>query len=195
MPTGAIYLEWLKFNGEFDDADCIKLKNWEKFAGDFAQAEQQIGPAMNQTHPYLAPIILLLVAVIFPGCATIAPRSAEPVNTGPSYIVEIEPSFGAKKVFRGQLEEGMTIDSALEASGAKKKLANMEIDLYRMERKLGRPMKMAVNYLPGQKHVSYDQDYALYPGDRIIARSKSSFPLAELPGALNPLPDSLNPLK
>lgn len=64
--------------------------------------------------------------------------------------------------------DGMLVQQALEKSGATKKFHRMDVQVARRNED-GQWLKMGVEYDATEGHVPPGSDYALYPGDRIIA--------------------------
>ncbi len=104
-------------------------------------------------------------------------QEAEPQAT---YVVEMNPRFGKKIVYNGQITEPIRVQDALELSGAAKKFSEMSVDLYRRVPN-NIPLKLAVEFKKGKK-VRYEQDYALHPGDRIVVTPNSESPMDKVLG-------------
>ena len=92
------------------------------------------------------------------------------------------PVDGEPKTFDGYLQNDsatgpVTVQTALEESGAVGRYRNMEITMYRRVSESGRLLKLPVSYVPRSDSVKVEQDYALHPGDRIVIKpvSKGSF--------------------
>lgn len=100
------------------------------------------------------------------------------------YYVEMHPAFGQPKIFQGELDGNLTVQQALERSGATKKYRGMNIGLFRFVKESGRPLKLPVEYKYRNKQVSPDQNYALHPEDRIVVMPKSSSPLDKVMDSL-----------
>jgi hypothetical protein len=112
-------------------------------------------------------------------------------NAAPSqgmYQVEMSGNFHKSTTFQGEIDGPITVQTALERSGATDKFRSMDIVVYRVVQETGQGLKMPVEYKAGKKMVSPDQDYAIHPNDRIVVSSQSS-------NALDKLVDSLNPIK
>jgi hypothetical protein len=62
----------------------------------------------------------------------------------------------------------MTVQAALEKSGAIRRYRNMDISILRIVEGTGQPLVLKVSYQPAKKMVSTEQDYALLPGDRVL---------------------------
>ncbi len=77
----------------------------------------------------------------------------------------------------------MTIQTALERSGAIKKYRNMEVELYRKVEGAYQPLKMLAIYDAGKKMVRPETDYGLLAGDSILVKTKSDNPLNKVMGS------------
>ena len=135
---------------------------------------------------------LLGLVFVLSGCSSLSmlpsgkmevPPASEQENAQGMYLVDIHPSFAKKTSYKGQLRPGMTVQNALEESGAFGKVKGMEVDLYRIVEGKGRTLKMPVELQKGKRVVRFEQDYAVHPGDRIVVKAKSS----ALDGVLNRL--------
>jgi hypothetical protein len=115
--------------------------------------------------------------VVFCGCASFANlspfgRQATELDKDPSqqYVVEMANMMGQSTTYEGQLEENMTVQTALVRSGATRRYRNMEIAILRTVEGTGYPLRMVVRYSPAQRMVVPEEDYALLPGDRIYIK-------------------------
>jgi hypothetical protein len=100
------------------------------------------------------------------------------------YRVEMYSNHGEPKTYDGYLNsdpagEPVTVQTALEASGAVGRYRNMEVTLYRRVAESGQLLKLPVAFRPRTDSVKVEQDYALHPGDRIVIKpvSKGLFSL------------------
>lgn len=107
------------------------------------------------------------------------------VQSAGSFFVEMRPAFGKPVVYEGQLDGPLTVQNALDRSGAIKKFRGMNIGLYRVVKENGRNLKLPVVYNFRSKSVAPEQDYALHPGDRILIDPKSNSPLDQVMDSLN----------
>ena len=119
--------------------------------------------------------LLLAILAFSTGCASFANFGAgrerkDSGNSGQHYQVEMSNMVGMPTVYEGQLEKDMTVQGALERSGAIRRYRKMDVSVLRVVEGSGQPLKMVVQYNPGKKMVSPEQDYALLPGDRVIVQ-------------------------
>ncbi len=122
------------------------------------------------------------------GCSTLPVNSnanqiVDAVNPDVAqYQVKMESTFGGAKVYQGKLEGPMTIQDALEQSGAIKKLRNMDIDLFRKVDGSYRPLQMSAIYDAGGKTVRPETNYGLRPGDSILVGPKTENSFSKIMG-------------
>ena len=102
------------------------------------------------------------------------------------YQVEMTGNFSKSSVFKGEIDGPLTVQDALERSGATKKFRSMDVMIYRVVKESGFPLKMPVEYKARNKTVLPEMDYALHPNDRIAVRARST-------NAIDKVIDSLNP--
>jgi len=121
------------------------------------------------------------------GCSALplASTAGNIVDSAPAsagqYQVKME-FFSGSKMFQGDINGPVTIQDALESSGAIKKFRNMEIDLFRQVEGAYQPLKMAALYDASKKRVRPETDYGLRAGDSIRVRTKSENPLSKVMG-------------
>ena len=113
------------------------------------------------------------------GCSTLSglnDSSQNPIaaSSAGTYQVEFSGGFAKSSVYQGTLDEPHTVQTALERSGAIKKFRDMDITVLRIVEETGRGLKMPIRYDAGKKSVSPEQDYALFPNDRILVESVSN---------------------
>ena len=127
----------------------------------------------------LSCICIAVAATVTTGCSTLPFSSAAnaivdeaPVNAG-QYQLRMESAFGGAKNFKGDIDGPLTIQTALERSGAIKKFRNMNVDLFRKVEGAYQPLKMSAVYDAGQKRVRPETDYGLRAGDSILVSPKS----------------------
>jgi len=132
---------------------------------------------MTILKPVTPIVIVLLACIIQSGCSTLdtasrsAPIGANPADASGMYAVNVFPSFGGKEVsFKGQIRGNMTVQNALEESGAVKTARSSEIQLYRVVKGSGRTLKLPVELQSNGRTVKFEHDYALHPGDRLVVR-------------------------
>jgi len=102
------------------------------------------------------------------------------------YQVEMSGGFAKAATFQGAIDGDLTVQDALDRSGAIDRFRSMDVMVYRVVEKSGQPLKLPVVYSPRKKSVSPEQDYAIHPGDRIIVQSKSNNAIDKLVDTLNP---------
>ncbi len=112
-----------------------------------------------------------------------SPVEQAPASQG-MVTVELHPTRG--KVTRGQMPcaESMTVQDALEISGANKKFRNLTYEVVRFDQEKGKQIKMGGSYLPEKRTAAAHFDYALRPGDQINVTEDSSSPID---GVLDPI--------
>lgn len=100
------------------------------------------------------------------------------------YQVEMQTTFGKGKVYQGEIDGPITVQTVLERSGAIEKFRGMDIVLMRVVKESGVGLKMPVDYEIGDKSVRPEHDYAIHPNDRIIISSRSNNPLDKFVDAM-----------
>ena len=100
------------------------------------------------------------------------------------YQVEMSGSFKKASVFQGEIDGPITVQTALERSGAISKFRGMDIMIYRVVKETNRGLKLPVDYQYSEKAVVSHQDYALHPNDRIVVTSMSNNALDKFVDAL-----------
>ncbi len=130
------------------------------------------------------------LAMLSTGCSALPLASTAgtigdvaPVDSG-QYQVKME-TFGGSKMYQGTIDGPITIQTALERSGALKKYRNMEVELFRQVEGAYQPLKMPAIYDAGKKMVRPETDYGLRNGDSILVRTKSQNPFGKVMGTLN----------
>jgi hypothetical protein len=121
------------------------------------------------------------LATICSGCSTLnsaynqeVPIANAATNSAGVYRVEIEGgSFQKGSVYTGTLAEPVTVQRALELSGAIEKYRKMDITILRVVEESGRGLKMTIDFKSKSKTVPPEQDYAIHPNDRILVRPVS----------------------
>jgi len=118
--------------------------------------------------------LMVTFAALLSGCATVnvkMPAESPAVDAAPGYKV----IFGTRKgkmpeIFYGQITGNVTVQAALQESGALKRFKRgMRVDLARRLEN-GRVLKLPVNYDVDSGRVMSEQDYAIHPGDEILVR-------------------------
>ena len=150
----------------------------------------------NNKLQILAIALLLGLGIVFcgSGCSTL--QIANPNNALPTassakqsfgeYQVRLQSHFGKGKTFQGPIDGPITVQTALERSGAVEEYRAMEITLMRVVKENGQPLKLPVIYRGSKKTVRPEQDYALHPNDVIVVTAKSNNPLDKFVNALSP---------
>ena len=129
-------------------------------------------------------IVVIFACLMGTGCSTLdtASNSAPPITGETSnvavngmYAVNVFPAFGEKATsFKAKIRGNMTVQNALEESGAIKSARNAEIKLHRIVQGTGRIVKMPVEMQTNGRSVSFQHDYALHSGDRLVIRGKTT---------------------
>ena len=101
-----------------------------------------------------------------------------PVEPPAPFYVEMHPILGKPKVYEGEIAQPITVQNALQQSGAFKFTNSMTVDLHR-QLPDGGILKMPVEFKKNRQ-VMYEQDYALHPHDRIVVQAKSNSPFDKL---------------
>lgn len=136
----------------------------------------------------LSMLCIALVATVSTGCSALPVSSAtnQIVDVAPAdvqqYQVKMESAFGGSKVYKGTIDGPITIQTALERSGAIKKYRNMDIDLFREVEGSYKPLKMSALYDAGDRMVRPETDYGLRAGDSILVSPKSENSLGKMMG-------------
>ncbi|MGI9518762.1 MAG: hypothetical protein ACR2NP_17015 [Pirellulaceae bacterium] len=124
--------------------------------------------------------------MLLSGCATtptnkapLQPEMTAPAAAqGPGYKIIFANHLGGQpKIYQGRINPGMTVQDALEESGATKKYTGMLIDLARRVSDSGQVLKLPVNYDHEVSHVIDAQNYAIHPGDEILIRQNNPGPM------------------
>lgn len=115
-------------------------------------------------------------------------RSSQPMQqTQPNQgvvTVELHPTRG--KITRGEIPmtDMMTVQDALQKSGATKKFRNLNFEVVRFNKEKGKQVKMGGSYLPEKRTAAAHYNYALRPGDRVNVTEDTS---SATDSVLNPL--------
>jgi len=123
----------------------------------------------------------------FPGWNRVFDRSLDQATTNSqgAYRVEMGNMFGSPTIYDGSIDGMITVQTALERSGAVNRYRHMEISVLRIVEETGRPIKMVVDYQPSKKSVRPEQDYAILPGDRIVIQPQQNGMLERLTSSNN----------
>lgn len=96
-------------------------------------------------------------------------------------------ALGKKTAVLGSIVGDMTVQDALESSGAMKKYRAMDIEVLRVVDTADtgrRGLRMKVMYVPSEKSIIAEQNYALHDGDRIVITPVSNDPMSKVIGML-----------
>ena len=102
------------------------------------------------------------------------------------YQVQTTGGFSKPTMFQGELIGDVTVQDALEASGAISKNRGLEVVVMRVVEDTGRGLRMPVDYDSRKKAVSPEQNYSLHPNDRIVVTARSTSPLDKFVKAIAP---------
>jgi uncharacterized protein YceK len=151
--------------------------------------QSQNAPTLSATRSRQAIAMIFLALTMLPltGCAAISlttdTGNASPAATeSAQYQVRLQSNFGKSPTYLGDIDGPVTIQDALELSGAIKKYRDMEVDLYRKLDGSYQPLKMSAIYDAGKKTVRPETNYGLRPGDSILVKTKSQNPLGKVLG-------------
>lgn len=131
-------------------------------------------------------ILVCLSAFGLNGCASLPMGLSGPADDlatttpGEQYMVEMHKDFSGPKQYIGELKEGMTVQQALEESGATSRYRAMEVDIFRTVGDSGRVLNLPVRYQPRNRSVPPEQNYAIHAGDRVVIRPRSGNPLEKV---------------
>ena len=132
------------------------------------------------------------MCTILTGCqsfdfgASSTAESATPVNREDvigQYRVQLIPGRGKPTVENVDIVGPVTVQDALEASGAIRKFGLMKITLSRITKENGTLLKLPVDYKVRSKTVPDGQNYNLLPGDTLTVSPKESKALEKAIGA------------
>lgn len=133
-------------------------------------------------------LLVALLTIATTGCSTLSlattDRDADPSVSADlgQYQVLMQANFGKSPTYTGTIDGSLTIQDALERSGALKKYRNMEIDLFREIEGSYQPLKMSALYDPGKRIVRPETNYGLRAGDSILVKTKTENSLGKLMG-------------
>jgi hypothetical protein len=111
--------------------------------------------------------------------AEVAPGVAPAGAPAAKFYVEIRPEKGKPQAVERPLTDQMHIQTALEQTGVHKKFARMQLELYR-PLPSGGWHKMQIEFDEDAHRVPPEFDYALLPGDRIVATQDTSTVLDDI---------------
>jgi hypothetical protein len=126
------------------------------------------------------------------GCASLhGKRGADPqalaadAQERATCTLELRPSGRKSQQRELALADVQTLQQALEAGGAISRFRNMEVYVLRqLPDGSQRRHKLAARFDRAQRSVSIETDYALHPGDQIVAAEVTTTALEEMAGSL-----------
>ena len=139
--------------------------------------------ANYKTRFILRALLVSLACVIFTGCQSFdfgsaksrtAPPAPAEANVIGQYQMQLIPSRGEPSVERVNITGPVTVQDAVEASGAIKKFGNVKITLGRVIKGKGELLKLPVDYQIRSKSIRPEQNYEVLPGDTITVSPKRS---------------------
>ncbi len=132
-----------------------------------------------------------LMALFSSGCSSLAigkfNQSADDAvaANAPTYKVIFEARSGQQpRIYKGKITGSLTVQQALEASGATRKHRYMLVDLARVVPETGQVLRLPVTYDAGNRQVIAEQNYAVHDGDEILVRRNSQGPLDSVMAAV-----------
>jgi len=114
--------------------------------------------------------ILVLMSIASTGCSALKWGKAKeiaPVEPMCQCTVDFRPAKKKPQVGEIEIPESATVQSVLDKSGAFRKFARMDVELYR-QLPNGGWHKMDVEYDRGSKKVDPTTDYHVRAGDRVV---------------------------
>ena len=129
--------------------------------------------------------LLAFTCVVFTGCQSFDFGAAptETATTSPpvtdanvigQYQMQLIPARGEPSVEKVNITSPVTVQDALEASGATKKFKDMKISLGRIIKDNGTLLKLPIDYQVRSKLIRPEQNYQLLPGDTLTVSPKST---------------------
>lgn len=100
--------------------------------------------------------------------------------------VVIDSQWGDPQRLEIPITERMTVQDVLAEADAIRRFGKIEVEVHRVSRQSRRMMKLPVNYETRERRVSYEQNYAILPNDRIVVRHAESSPLDSILGGMMP---------
>jgi len=133
-----------------------------------------------------------ILAVMSTGCTPLAISrqsegiEAEATTSAGQYQLKMVAPFGKSKTYIGDIDGPLTIQTALERSGATKTLRNMDVELFRNVDGVYAPLKMPAIFDASKRMVRPETDYGLRAGDSILVRPRTENSLRKVLGKLTP---------
>ena len=146
--------------------------------------------ARYQTRFILRTMLVAFACVVFAGCqsfdfdAANSQSATDKVIPGANvigqYQMQLIPKRGKPSVEKINITGPVTVQDALETSGATKKFGLMKISLGRIIKDKGTLLKLPVEYDFRSKTVRPEQNYEILPGDTITVSPKKSNSLEKI---------------
>ena len=139
--------------------------------------------AIFETRFIFRALAVAFTCIVFSGCQSFDVNSNAVVGTSSptpeaevigQYQLQLIPSFGSPVIEKVDIAGPVTVQDALEASGAIRKFRSMKISLGRIVKDKGHLLKLPIDYQVRSKTVRDDQNYQLLPGDTLTVSSKKS---------------------
>jgi hypothetical protein len=102
------------------------------------------------------------------------PQAEKSQPEGPTYTVEIRRPGYTTQFNRIQHQGPTHLQNALEKSGATSKMKRMELYVLRAPPQGGPRQRLAAVFDGAEGRVKWESDYAIYPGDHVVAIEDTS---------------------
>ena len=145
-------------------------------------------PRIRTALSFFCVAALLLMST---GCSTLPLGAGAAATTGAAtanagqYQLKMESTFGGSKMYTGNIDGPVTIQTALERSGALKKYRDMEINVFRKIEGSYQPLKMTASFDARKRLVRPETDYGLRAGDSVLVQPKTQAPFSDVLGTLS----------
>ncbi|TWT31882.1 hypothetical protein [Blastopirellula retiformator] len=138
---------------------------------------------------------VLAILLVGSGCSGVPlapqaePEVAQQAQQGPQYIVELLDENHRGETKKLPLTPGATVQTAIDASQARKKFSRFHVAVSRLPAYPGAPpQKLVSGYDHVGKQVPMEYDYSLRPGDRVVILKDTANSMDDMFGSiLNPL--------
>ena len=128
---------------------------------------------------------LWLLSLVTTGCTSVLTQTALPfvsakaeetsLSPAESCVVELHGEFGKPRTISVPVSGDTRVQDVLEASRAAGKFRRMDLMIVRpAPRDPQQMVKLVCHYDPGERQVTWDTDYAVLPGDRVIVTQDAS---------------------